>query len=302
MSDLDALDLSALSQFRPSDLLAAGEGVSLPCPPIQVDLSMLDFDPAQPRRSFREESIEELSASIRLHGVLEPVSVRSHPAAVGRYVVNRGERRVRAARQAGLVTVPAFIDERVDPFAQAAENLHREDMSAFDLAQFISEREREGASRAEIARRLAKPRSFITEAAALIDAPDALKTAVAQGRVGADVRTLYRLVSAWREAPETLALVVASDLAVNRSSVDALLARARCDPVEAAEIRRVSARSTWPSGGRTVLVVVHEGRRGSLRIKAHDGDVGEVRFGDGSSRSVPLGELRLVCWATEEKE
>lgn len=297
MSDRDALDLSALAQFRPSDLLAAGEGVSAPAAAVHVDLDLIDFDPAQPRRSFREESIEELSASIRLHGVLEPVSVRSNASAQGRYIVNRGERRIRAALRAGLKTVPVFIDERIDPFAQAAENLHREDMSALDLAQFIAAREREGITRAEIARRLAKPRSFITEAAALMGASEDLRQAVREGRVGEDVRTLYRLVSAGREAPDVVRAVVQGPDVVSRTNVDALLARAQ--GAEAWQGNSVRSPQTV-SGGRTVLVVEHEGRRGSLRIKARDGDVGEVRFGDGSRRAVPLAALRLVCWATEE--
>lgn len=96
---------------------------------MQVALSLIDFDPSQPRRSVDERTIAELAESIQTHGVLEPVSLRRHPEAAGRYIVNRGERRVRAARRAGLETVPAFLDDRVDPFAQAAENLHRENMS-----------------------------------------------------------------------------------------------------------------------------------------------------------------------------
>jgi len=298
MSGVDALDLSALAQFRPSDLLAAGEGVSAPVALVHVDVGLIDFDPAQPRRSIREESIEELSASMRLHGVLEPVSVRSHPSAQGRYIVNRGERRLRAARLAGLQTVPVFVDERIDPFAQAAENLHREDMSAFDLARFIADREAEGVTRAEIARRLSKPRSFITEAAALIDASEDLRKAVRERRVGEDVRTLYRLISVGRVAPQLVQAVVQGAEVVSRANVDALLARAQVSERrgEGSAMRSLPA----ASGGRTVLVVEHEGRRGSLRIKARDGDVGEVRFGDGSRSAVPLAALRLVCWATEE--
>jgi len=300
MNDRDALDLSALAQFRPSDLLAAGQGVSAPAAPVHVEFDRIDPDRAQPRRSFGEESIEELSASIRQHGELEPLSVRSNAQAPERYIVNRGERRVRAARRAGLRTIPVFIDERIDPFAQAAENLHREDMSAFDLAQFIVEREREGIARAEIARRLGKPRSFITEAAAVIDASDDLRQAVADGRVGEDVRTLYRLVSAGREAPAALRAVLQGTQTVNRTNVDNLLARelGASKPGPSSSLRNGQA----VSGGRTVLVVEHEGRRGSLRIKAHDGDVGEVRFGDGSCSAVPLAALRLVCWATEESK
>lgn len=296
------LDLSGLSRFRASDLLAAADDGPDRGAPTQIALEHIDFDPSQPRRTIREDSIEELGASIRTHGVLEPVSLRTHPQQPGRYVVNRGERRVRAARKAGLLTVPAFIDERVDPFAQAAENLHREDMSPFDLAAFVCAREKEGLSKSEIARRLAKPRSYISEAAALIDAPATVRDAVESGRLGSDVRTLNRLVAAARVFPERVDELLAGETPINRASIDALLG----------ETPRMSSRAASPapgivqspkvvSGGRTVLVVEHGDRRGSLRLKAQDSDVGEVRFGDGTRTLLPLADLRPVCWATEEQ-
>lgn len=308
MNDPLALDLSALSQFRASDLLeVAGCAASSDGSPRQVALDAIEFDPAQPRRGFKEDSLEELSVSVRRHGVLEPVSLRSHPEGNGRFIVNRGERRVRAARRAGLTAVPAFIDERIDPFAQAAENLHREDMSPFDLAVFIAEREKEGLARAEIARRLAKPRSFITEAAKLAAAPDELRQAVESGRLGADVRTLYRLVGIARERPEAVTALLAGQAEVNRSSVDEVIGRAAppaqlVDSVDSpGPVHQPAIRSSKiPSGGRTVLVVEHAGRRGSLRLKAQDSDVGEVRFSDGTRTMLPLADLRPVCWATEE--
>jgi len=145
MNSVDSLDLSALAQFKASSLLAEVDRFSneVAGKPLQLEVLRIDFDVAQPRRTISEISIAELAQSIRLHGVLEPISVRSHAEIPGRYVVNRGERRLRACRMAGLDRVPAFLDERQDPYAQA---------------------------RAEIARRLGKPSSFTTEAAALIDA------------------------------------------------------------------------------------------------------------------------------------
>ncbi|KPU95120.1 hypothetical protein APR51_05155 [Variovorax paradoxus] len=59
--------------------------------------------------------------------------------------------------------------------------------------------------------------------------------------------------------------------------------------------------SAVPIGGRTVLVVEHEGRRGSLRIKPHAGDKAQVQFADGSYEVLPVSELRLVCWAVQEQ-
>jgi ParB family chromosome partitioning protein len=302
MRALESLDLSCLAQFRASDLLKGTDAPIAEGVPMQVVLSQIDFDPSQPRRTVDEETIAELAESIQAHGVLEPVSLRRHPEAAGRYIVNRGERRVRAARRAGLETVAAFLDDRVDPFAQAAENLHRENMSPFDLALFIAEREREGHSRAEIARRLNKPRSFITEAASLIDAPAEVRSAFETGRVGSDTRVLYRLAAAIKKRPDqTIALLEAS-AAITRRNVDAILDRplaaeggmaATAAPARMNDVRAHSA-------GRTVLVVEHGGRRGSLRLKAHDNDLAEIRFGDGSRDFISLKELRLVCWATEE--
>jgi ParB family chromosome partitioning protein len=300
MSALE-LDLSGLSQFRASDLLAAADDRPDRGVPISIAVELIDYDPSQPRRTFKEDSIEELCVSIRTHGVLEPVSLRTHPQVPERYMVNRGERRVRAARQAGLRTVPAFIDERVDPFAQAAENLHREDMSPFDLAAFVCAREKEGLSKAEIARRLAKPRTYISEAAALVDAPEQVRTAVESGRLGSDVRTLHRLVTAARSFPERVEELLAGDTPINRASVEALLDDSpRVASPVAAQAAGIVQSPKQISGGRTVLVVEHSGRRGSLRLKAQDCDVGEVRFGDGTRRLLPLADLRPVCWATEE--
>ena len=297
MSPTKELDLSSLSRFKATDLLAEGTDRLAPAAPRQVALDAIDLDPGQPRRGMRTEGIAELAESIRRHGVLEPVSLRSHPAHVGRYIVNRGERRVRAARQAGLLSVPGFIDERVDPFAQAVENLHREDMSPFDLSTFIAEREREGHTRAEIARRLGKPRSFITEAASLNDAPTELRQAVEEGRIGGDVRTLYRLVTTVRDRPQAVQELLAQGHAINRSKLDETMERT--DLSRATSPARTHRAAPVASGGRTVLVVDHKGQRGSLRLRACGSDVGEVCFADGSRVVLPLAELRPVCWATE---
>jgi ParB family transcriptional regulator, chromosome partitioning protein len=301
MSTPDTLDLAALSQFRATDLLSSDFARAAAGRPMQVALDRIDLDPRQPRRRIRDELLEELAGSIRQHGVLEPVSLRSHSGHEDRYIVNRGERRVRAAHRAGLSAVPAFLDERIDPFAQAAENLHREDMSPFDLAVFIAEREKEGHSRAEIARRLGRPRSFITEAARLSEAPSQLREAVEEGRIGGDVRMLYQLVSIARDRPHEFEELLAQGGLLSRAQSRARLPLPdpHGTPLAAAAVGP-NATIRCASGGRTVLVVEHAGRRGSLRIKAKDGNLGEVRFGDGSRAVLPLADLQPVCWATED--
>jgi len=305
MERIDTLDLSNLAQFRASALLsdAVDASLSVPTAPLQLALERIDLDEAQPRRTLSEAHLAELVESIRLHGVLEPISVRPHAGIAGRLVVNRGERRLRASRIAGLMQIPAFLDARHDPYAQAAENLHREDMSPFDMARFIAEREHEGHTRAEIARRLGKARSFVTETAALIDAPVLVRQALDEGRLGADLRVLYRLAGAAKARPAEVTALLAPAGPIGRANVEALLTPSL--PQATRPLGRAlshAARQALPAqgAGRTVLVVEHCERRGSLRLKAHDKDVGEVHFGDGSRTLVRLVELRPLCWATEE--
>jgi len=289
------LDLSGLEQFRASQLLdgavaGAGEG------PPEMDLELIDFDPSQPRRKIDPKKLEELAAAIRVVGVLEPVSLRRHPHRPGRYVVNRGERRVRASRLAERRTVPWFLDERCDPYAQAIENLHREDLSPFDLACFVAEREREGHSRAEVARRLHKPASFITEVAGLVNAPAPVRAAFDAGRVR-DTRVLYRLVRGLSEAPEAVASALAGEGPITREVVDAMV-RGEREPAQRATVTAEEpARRIEATKAATALLVEHEGRRGRLALAGHSGKrTGQVAFDNGARATVELTELRLIAW------
>ena len=103
-----------------------------------VRLSINEIEPNrdQPRKIFEEQALAELSASIKEHGVLQPLLVR--PMADGSYRLVAGERRYRAARMAGVTEVPVTIREMTDEeesiFA-LIENLHREDLNAIEEAQ-----------------------------------------------------------------------------------------------------------------------------------------------------------------------
>jgi ParB family transcriptional regulator, chromosome partitioning protein len=229
-----------------------------------------------------------------VHDVLEPVSLRTHPEQAGRFIVNRGERRVRASRLAGKRTVAAFIDERVDPYVQAIENLQREDLSPFDLAQFIAEREAQGDSRAAIARKLHKPASFITEVASLIDAPEQVRTAFESGRVR-DARVLYQLARGVKEGRTALEPLFAGEGAITRDSVDqAMLGTATSESAPAAQPPGRQVRATKQADA---LLVEHGGRRGRLGWTGWPGRrTGEVHFDDGTRKVLELAELKLIAW------
>ncbi|MGM9838333.1 MAG: ParB/RepB/Spo0J family partition protein [Paludibacteraceae bacterium] len=101
----------------------------------EVELSKIVANPDQPRRTFDEEALAELSDSIREHGVISPITLRKNDD--GTYMIIAGERRYRASKLAGLNTIPAYIrtakDEQVMEWA-LIENIQREDLDAIEIA------------------------------------------------------------------------------------------------------------------------------------------------------------------------
>jgi ParB family chromosome partitioning protein len=130
----------------------------------EVSLDLIIANPDQPRHTFNEEALQELSDSIREHGVISPITLRKNDD--GTYMIIAGERRFRASKLAGLSTIPAYIrtakDEQVMEWA-LIENIQREDLDAIEIAlayqrlmdeyQLTQERmsERVGKKRATIA-------------------------------------------------------------------------------------------------------------------------------------------------------
>ncbi|MEE1023229.1 MAG: ParB/RepB/Spo0J family partition protein [Muribaculaceae bacterium] len=101
----------------------------------EIEVSLIHPNPDQPRSNFDAEALEELAASIRELGVIQPLSLRTTPD--GTYQIIAGERRWRAARMAGLITVPAYVrtasDSEVTEMA-LIENIQREDLNAIEVA------------------------------------------------------------------------------------------------------------------------------------------------------------------------
>jgi len=101
----------------------------------EVEITLISANPNQPRSHFDEETLEELAASIRELGVISPITLRKNED--GTYLIIAGERRCRAAKMAGLATIPAYIktaaDEQVMEMA-LIENIQREDLNAVEIA------------------------------------------------------------------------------------------------------------------------------------------------------------------------
>jgi ParB family chromosome partitioning protein len=145
-----------------------------------IEVDHIDSNPEQPRLAFDEATLAELAASIREHGVLQPILVR--PRDDGRYQLIAGERRWRASRIAGMVTIPALVEDIDDDTAleiSIIENLQREDISVLDEAAMYDRMIHEhGYSIRKLADKLGKDKGYLENRLRLADAPPEIRELV----------------------------------------------------------------------------------------------------------------------------
>ena len=148
----------------------------------EIALTDIEANPYQPRRRFAETSLDELAATIKAHGVLTPIVVRRGPSG---FQIIAGERRVRAARLAGLTAVPAIIKDASDGQAlemALVENLQREDLNPLESAEAYHRLAEEfGLTQEEIASRLGRDRSSVANALRLLRLPQRIRDDIAAG-------------------------------------------------------------------------------------------------------------------------
>jgi ParB family chromosome partitioning protein len=156
--------------------------------PIEIRTDSILPNPHQPRKQFDEAGIQSLAASLKSTGLVQPIIVRPSPQGVaGQYQLIAGERRLRAAKAAGLETIPAVIRE-VDPYKQAQmaliENVQREDLNPIDRAQaYRALVEQLGLTQAELATRLGEDRSSIANYLRLLDLAEPVRDLVRDGQL-----------------------------------------------------------------------------------------------------------------------
>jgi ParB family chromosome partitioning protein len=162
---------------------------SPPAPPaapgravLQLPLEAVERSARQPRKRFDEARLQELAASIREHGVVEPILVRREGV---RYRIVAGERRWRAAQRAGLREIPALVREATEREAfllALVENLQREDLGAVEEAEAFEVLVKEhGLTQEEVAARVGKERSTVANALRLLRLPAEVRDALREG-------------------------------------------------------------------------------------------------------------------------
>ena len=149
----------------------------------EIEVVRIAPNPKQPRSYFDEAALEELADSIRVLGVIQPVTVR--PEIDGTYIIISGERRWRAAQLAGLATVPVYVrqadDQNLHEMA-LVENIQRQDLNAMEVAFSLNRLMEEcGLTQDRLSERVGKKRSTIANYLRLLKLPDEVQLAVKEG-------------------------------------------------------------------------------------------------------------------------
>lgn len=251
-----------------------GRGLAALIPPAasasmvtHIPLDVLDPNPQQPRHHFDDQALRELAASVAEHGVLQPIIVM---AAAGRYQLIAGERRARAARLAGLESIPAVVrtaDEQQQLAVALVENIQRADLNAMDEARaFRRLMDEFGLTQDQVARRVGRSRPAIANTLRLLDVDREVQAAVEDGRISEGHARAIAGLPAGETQRLVLATVVGRALSVRQTeklvadwrqgpSVDTPRYRPTADP----DLELIEARIRNALGTRVTL---SPGRRG----------------------------------------
>ena len=161
----------------------ASRGLSHDVAPRQLRLAQMEPNPDQPRQTIHAGTIEELAASIQVHGLIQPLMVRPHPSgAPNRFQIVAGERRWRACQAAGLDAVPVVIRTLDDAQARQValiENLQREDITPLEEAVVLKQiLDETGLSHREVGERIGKTKAYVEQRVRLLRYPEEVRLAL----------------------------------------------------------------------------------------------------------------------------
>lgn len=222
----------------------------------EIDISLIDRNPNQPRKTFNDESLKEMAHSIATYGVLQPLLLAK--TSNDRYLIIAGERRFRASLLAKLKKVPAIVREFTPQQIQEIsliENLHREDLNAIEAAEGMRElMDNHGLTQEEVANRIGKSRPYVTNTLRLLQLPAEVTDLVRQGKLSpGHARTLISIDD------KDYLITLANQACDNKLSVRDLENR----------VRLYFTRTAIPSGPR-------KGQNLSLELKEFVGDMKRI--------------------------
>ncbi len=246
-----------------------------------LPLSQVEPGLKQPRKRFEPESLNDLADSIRLHGVLQPLTVRR--LASGYYQIIAGERRWRAAKLAGLKEVPAVIieaDDRKVMEIGLIENLQREDLNPMEEALgYASLVEEHGLTQEEAAHRVGKSRPAVANALRLLALPDSVRHLLEEGQISAGHGRAILAVPTALGQKELAKRVLKDGMSVRQTEAMAKrLAKGEAEeeenepPVDPLRVFRDEAARTLTSRFGRKVSIVKGAKKGKLEFEFYDDD------------------------------
>lgn len=194
-----------------------------------LPLDLLEANPFQPRSQLQAEDLADLASSIGAQGILQPILVRPHPTQPDRYQIIAGERRWRAARLAGLSTIPCYARDMEDAEAGIAaliENLQRQDLNPIEEAEGYQRlMQKFGSTQEALAATVGKSRSHIANMIRLLGLPETVKSHLKNGSLTAGHA---RAAMATDDPAAAAELIVADGLSVRQA--ESLSNRPRLEP------------------------------------------------------------------------
>jgi ParB-like partition proteins len=241
----------------------------------EVELSRIFPNPDQPRHEFDEEALQDLSASIRTIGVIQPISLREMPD--GSYQVIAGERRYRAAKMAGLTQIPAYVKKAEDDLVMEMaliENIQREDLNSIEIAlAFQKLLEIYNLTQEKLSERLGKKRTTIANYIRLLKLPAEIQLGLQNRKI--DMGHARALVNI--EDP-TLQLAIYEEAVANGYSVrkiEEIVREATEGPVAKAKKAKKPAHKT-PEEYKTLQKVLSEQLKTNVRFSISDKGKGSI--------------------------
>jgi ParB family chromosome partitioning protein len=236
----------------------ADEGVQ------QISIDKIIANTYQPRSEFDQTALEELTASVLVHGVLQPVMVR--PRGGGRFELIAGERRFRAARQAGLTQIPVVIRPMTDEESLTValiENIQREDLNAMEAARGYKQLlDQFGLTQVELSRQIGKSQSTVAYALSLLRLPSEMQDTIASGQLSMEHGKVLLSVPSSERRHQLWSLMVSQGLTVAESRKRALE-----EPAVAAKSKAVIAAENMEPDDDIHLKAIEDRLRSALGLK-----------------------------------
>lgn len=264
------------------------------------DINIINPDPNQPRKNFDETALQELADDIKKNGLIQPIVVRDDLEHPGKFIVVAGERRLKAAKMAGLTKIRSIVgtyDDSQLGYVQIAENAKRDDLKFYELAEFIVSRSELGEKQTEIAEKLGISKSQLSLYMIWKDAPEFLKAAKDKF---SSIRTFFdvaKLADEFSSDVETF--IENSDSEISRADIAALKKKLTSPEEETTDDKDNSEESTYGAEISSDYEIANDEEQpsedsasddvtGDEELSSEDTDFSDPSFTDDSSEDENL--------------